>query len=65
MSSRYRIATLPYADRRRVLEAVEEAVAALHLPTVNDSLEGGCQVCVSVNCPPERLGTHTPEPEKP
>ncbi len=63
MASEYRIATLPYADRRRVLDAVDEAVAALGLPTgVSVTLDGGTEVIVRVTCPPERIGTHTPTP---
>ena len=64
MASDYRIATLPYADRRRVLDAVDEAVQALGLPAgVNMTLDGGTEVIVRVVCPPERIGTHTPTPE--
>ena len=62
--SEYRIATLPYADRRRVLDAVDEAVAALGLPAgVSVTLDGGTEVIVRVTPPEprgERAGPWTP-----
>ena len=64
MASDYRIATLPYADRRRVLDTVTEAVHASGLPVgVNVTLDGGTEIIVRVTPPPERIGTHTPTPE--
>ena len=66
MATTYRIATLPYADRHRVLDALDAAVATLDLPAgVNVTLDGGCEILVIVHTPPERIGTHTPEPESP
>jgi hypothetical protein len=59
--SRYLIATLPYPDRRAVLDAVGDAVTALQMPSVNVSLDGGVAVYVEVTAPPERIGSHTPE----
>ncbi len=59
----YSLGHLPYAARGDVLGAIDDAVAALKLPTVNPTLDGACTVIVRVTTPPERIGTHTPEPE--
>ena len=61
----YLLGTFPYADRARVLTAIDEAVAALGVQQgMVPELAGATRIFVRVIVPQERLGTHKPMPEE-